>query len=98
MHGGHEKHRPDDLSDIASLGLILAEATRLLVAAQRKIVAAQAKAHDASGAIRAERPHEPALRPGPSDVLSRTFRSPVSTVTVCTLLTKSKLRPLVPAG
>jgi len=37
--------RPDDLVDIANLGLTLAEAKRLLVGVQREIVAAQARTH-----------------------------------------------------
>jgi transposase len=40
-----EIHRPDDLRDIASLGLTLAEAKRLLAGVQREIVAAQAREH-----------------------------------------------------
>ena len=38
-------NRPDDLHDIASLGLTLAEAKLLLGSLQREIVAAQAKSH-----------------------------------------------------
>jgi hypothetical protein len=37
--------RPDDLRDIADLGLTLAEAKRLLAGVQREIVAAQAREH-----------------------------------------------------
>jgi len=37
--------RPDDLVDIANLGLTLAEAKRLLAGVQREIVAAQARTH-----------------------------------------------------
>ncbi len=37
--------RPDDLVDIANLGLTLAEAKRLLARVQREIVAAQARNH-----------------------------------------------------
>jgi len=37
--------RPDDLVDIANLGLTLAEAKRLLAGVQREIVAAQARSH-----------------------------------------------------
>ncbi len=40
-----EIHRPDDLGDIANLGLTLAEAKRLLAGIQREIVAAQAREH-----------------------------------------------------
>ena len=40
-----EVHRPDDLRDIADLGLTLAEAKRLLARVQQEIVAAQAKEH-----------------------------------------------------
>ena len=40
-----EIDRPDDLGDIASLGLTLAEAKRLLAGVQREIVAVQAKEH-----------------------------------------------------
>ena len=40
-----EIDRPGDLGDIASLGLTLAEAKRLLAGVQREIVAAQAKEH-----------------------------------------------------
>ena len=40
-----EVHRPDDLRDIADLGLTLAEAKRLLARVQQEIVAAQAKDH-----------------------------------------------------
>jgi len=40
-----EINRPDDLGDIASLGLTLAEAKRLLAGVQQEIVAAQAKEH-----------------------------------------------------
>jgi len=40
-----EIHRPDDLGDIANLGLTLAEAKRLLAGVQREIVAAQAREH-----------------------------------------------------
>jgi hypothetical protein len=39
--------QPDDLRDIANLGLSLAEAKRLLAAIQREVVAAQAKDHAA---------------------------------------------------
>jgi hypothetical protein len=38
-------NEPDDLSDIADLGLSLAEAKLLLAGVQRGIVAAQARAH-----------------------------------------------------
>jgi len=38
-----EINRPDDLGDIANLGLTLSEAKRLLAGVQRKIVAAQAR-------------------------------------------------------
>jgi hypothetical protein len=37
--------RPDDLTDLASLGLTLAEGKRLLAGVQREIVAAQARVH-----------------------------------------------------
>src|SRR5215213_9082163 len=37
--------RPDDLTDLASLGLTLAEGRRLLAGLQREIVAAQARLH-----------------------------------------------------
>jgi hypothetical protein len=37
--------RPDDLTDLASLGLTLAEGKRLLAGVQREIVAAQARAY-----------------------------------------------------
>ena len=37
--------RPDDLTDLASLGLTLAEGKRLLAGIQREIVAAQARVH-----------------------------------------------------
>ncbi len=40
-----EISRPDDLVDIANLGLTLAEAKLLLAGVQREIVAAQAKSH-----------------------------------------------------
>jgi len=40
-----EISRPDDLVDIANLGLTLAEAKRLLAGVQREIVAAQARDH-----------------------------------------------------
>ncbi len=40
-----EISRPDDLVDIANLGLTLAEAKRLLAGVQREIVAAQARSH-----------------------------------------------------
>jgi len=40
-----EIRRPDDLGDIASLGLTLAEAKRLLAGVQQEIVAAQAREH-----------------------------------------------------
>ena len=43
-------HRPDDLVDVANLGLTLAEAKRLLAGVQREIVAAQARNHAASAA------------------------------------------------
>ena len=36
---------PDDLTDLASLGLTLAEGKRLLAGVQREVVAAQARAH-----------------------------------------------------
>ena len=37
--------RPDDLTDLASLGLTLAEGKRLLAGVQQEIVAAQARVH-----------------------------------------------------
>src|SRR3954449_3844324 len=37
--------RPDDLTDLASLGLTLAEGKRLLAGIQQEIVAAQARVH-----------------------------------------------------
>ncbi len=40
-----EFNQPDDLGDIANLGLTLAEAKRLLAGVQREIVAAQARDH-----------------------------------------------------
>jgi len=40
-----EIRRPDDLVDIANLGLTLSEAKRLLAGVQREIVAAQAGTH-----------------------------------------------------
>ena len=40
-----EINRPDDLVDVASLGLTLAEAKRLLARVQQEIVAAQARDH-----------------------------------------------------
>ncbi len=40
-----EIHRPDDLGDIADLGLTLAEAKQLLARVQQEIVAAQARDH-----------------------------------------------------
>ena len=40
-----EFNQPDDLGDIANLGLTLAEAMRLLAGVQREIVAAQARDH-----------------------------------------------------
>ena len=40
-----EIHRPDDLGDIANLGLTLPEAKRLLARVQQEIVAAQARNH-----------------------------------------------------
>jgi hypothetical protein len=40
-----EINKPDDLSDIADLGLSLAEAKLLLAGVQRDLVAAQARAH-----------------------------------------------------
>jgi hypothetical protein len=39
--------RPDDLTDLASLGLTLAESKRLLASVQQEIVAAQARVHAA---------------------------------------------------
>ena len=39
--------RPDDLADLASLGLTLGESKRLLAGLQREIVAAQARVHAA---------------------------------------------------
>ncbi|WP_424140308.1 ISKra4 family transposase [Roseomonas chloroacetimidivorans] len=39
--------KPDDLTDLASLGLTLAEGKRLLASVQREIVAAQARVHAA---------------------------------------------------
>ena len=39
--------RPDDLADLAGLGLTLAEGKRLLAGVQREIVAAQARLHAA---------------------------------------------------
>ena len=39
--------KPDDLTDLASLGLTLAEGKRLLAGVQREIVAAQARVHAA---------------------------------------------------
>jgi hypothetical protein len=50
--------RPDDLTDLARLGLTLAEGKRLLAGIQREIVAAQARVH----AMR-----RPACRGWPSD-------------------------------
>ena len=38
---------PDDLTDLASLGLTLVEGKRLLAGVQREIVAAQARVHAA---------------------------------------------------
>jgi hypothetical protein len=40
-----EIDRPDDLRDIATLGLTLSEAKQLLSVLQQRIVAAQAKTH-----------------------------------------------------
>ena len=40
-----EIERPDDLGDIATLGLSLSEAKQLLAGLQQEIVAAQARAH-----------------------------------------------------
>ena len=40
-----EVHRPDDVSDIADLGLTLSEAKRLLARVQQEIVAGQARDH-----------------------------------------------------
>ena len=40
-----EVHRPDDLSDIADLGLSLSEAKRLLARVQQVIVAGQVRDH-----------------------------------------------------
>jgi len=40
-----EISRPDDLRNIADLGLTLAEAKRLLAGVQREIVVAQARSH-----------------------------------------------------
>jgi hypothetical protein len=40
-----EIDRPDDLSDIADLGLSLSEAKRLLARVQQEIVAGQARDH-----------------------------------------------------
>src|SRR4051812_23249850 len=37
--------RPDDLTDLASLGLTLAEGKRLLAGVQQEIIAAQARVH-----------------------------------------------------
>ena len=45
MHDVMEIGRPDDLGDIADLGLTLAEAKLLLAGVQREIVAAQAREH-----------------------------------------------------
>ena len=42
-----EINKPDDLGDIATLGLSLAEAKLLLAGVQREIVAAQTRAHAA---------------------------------------------------
>ena len=39
--------RPGDLSDLASLGLTLAEGKRILAGVQQEIVAAQARVHAA---------------------------------------------------
>ena len=49
-----EIKRPENLRDIADLGLTLAEAKRLLAGVQREIVAAQARDH---GVQRPECPH-----------------------------------------
>jgi hypothetical protein len=38
-------NRPDDLDDIANLGLTVADGKRVLAGLQREIVAAQAKSH-----------------------------------------------------
>ncbi len=40
-----EIRKPDDLVDIANLGLTLAEAKRLLAGVQQEIIAAQARDH-----------------------------------------------------
>ena len=40
-----EIDRPDDLGDVANLGLTLSEAKQLLAALQQEIVAAQARTH-----------------------------------------------------
>ena len=45
--------KPDDLTDLASLGLTLAEGKRLLAGVQREIVAAQARLHAARSAAAA---------------------------------------------
>jgi len=45
VHDIMEISRPDDLVDIANLGLTLAQAKRLLAGVHREIVAAQARSH-----------------------------------------------------
>ena len=46
-----EINLPDDLVDIANLGLPLAEAKRLLARVQQEVVAAQARDHAVRGRI-----------------------------------------------
>ena len=46
-----EISRPDDLGDIANLGLTLAEAKQLLARVQQEVVAAQADNHAMCGRI-----------------------------------------------
>ena len=61
--------RPDDLTDLATLGLSLAESKQLLVGIQRELVAAQARLHAA------RRPAAAVARPAGSRIIVST-RSP----------------------
>ena len=48
--------RPDDLTDLATLGLTLAEGKQLLAGVQQELVAAQARRHAARRAAAVARP------------------------------------------
>src|SRR4051794_41972571 len=69
-----EISRPNDLRDIASLGLTLPEAKQLLARAQQAVVAAQARDHAGlrpEGAACGGRCHGKGRRPPPSGALFR---------------------------